>query len=270
MYARASGLGAVGDSYEQLRETLGREGPARAYLRDRWAAFLNLGPRIVDLQHRAALEAGRCRERGDMECHAEAQQVIRDLGALNVRHGEVVDRFHLERMGEALGLAGYYGGLGAWFVPAAAFSSVALVALWAFRAYELNERKLELIERGVLTPAEAAALDPGPAPGSFLGDLEGLGKLVLAGVVVWLAVQAFGMYQAGRSARPNPLEVWRVNPPGTMSRRVYDVRYRHLEDGEDYVHDFGPDVELEALDDGTVLLSHSEGLPLWADFEVAE
>lgn len=272
MYANR-GLGVVGDAYDSLRSTLEREGPARAYLRDRWAAFLGLGPRIVDLQHAAALEAGRCRARGDLECEAQAKELIRELGRLNVKHGELIDRYELERVGEALGLAGWsYNGLGAVpFVPAAVFSALALGVLWAFRSFELAERKLELIQAGVLTPEQAAALDPGPTPGSFLEGLEGLGKLAVVGLLAWLAVQALTAYNAGRRVRRNPpLEVWHANPPETMSHRVYDVRYRHADDGLDYIHEFGPDVELETLDDGAVRLSHARGLPLWADFEVTE
>ena len=55
-----------------------------------------------------------------------------------------------------------------------------------------------------------------------------------------------------------------------MSERVYDVRYQHVDDGQDYVHDFGPGVELEALEDGSVELHHRDGHPLWETFEVEE
>lgn len=55
-----------------------------------------------------------------------------------------------------------------------------------------------------------------------------------------------------------------------MSRRVLRLEYRHVEDpdGPDVVrvHDFGPGVEMWALEDGTVLLRHRDPeTPVWAD-----
>lgn len=50
-----------------------------------------------------------------------------------------------------------------------------------------------------------------------------------------------------------------------MSERVYALEYQHEEDGENYRHDFGPGVEMWALDDGTVLLRHPRKL-LWGEF----
>ena len=262
------GLGAT--TGNDLTSTLANNvDAARAYLRDRWSDFLELGPRIVDLQHRAALAAQRAGEAGDMDRKRQAQQVIAALGRLNIKHGEAIDRYELERVGEALGFSGYHepGGLGAVpVVPVAAFTGLALVVAWAFRAYEAEERKLDLIEAGVLTPAEAAALDAGPAPGTLFDGLEDVGRLVLYGVVAFVALQAL---QTFRPRANPPLHVWHTNPPADVfGEEVYDVRYRHALDGLDYVHDFGPDVELAGLPDGTVLLSHRDGLPLWEDFDV--
>lgn len=232
---------------------------ARAFLRERWADFLNLGPRIVDLQHRAALVAQEAGERGDLEAKAQAQDVIRALGKLNVAHGKAVDTYELERVGEFVGLGAVP------IVPAAVVTSLALVVVWAFRSYEVQERKLDMIEAGYDAAAVAAVGDAGPSPTAFLGGVGELGKLLLWGAVAWLAVQAF---QASKWADNPPLEVWHLNPPGTFGEEVYDVRYRHLEDGLNYIHEFGPGVELEALPDGSVRLYHARGLPLWEDFDV--
>ena len=266
-----SGLGQY-EADSGLEETLSREGPARAYIREKWAEFLGLGPRIIDMQHRAALAAGAARERGDTQSYEQARDVIRKLGALHVAHGKAIDSYNLEGVGEALGLAGYQG-LGAVpVVGALVFSSLALVVLWAFRSLEAESRKLDLIEAGILTPAEAAALDPGPAPGQLLGGLTELGKLALWAALAYFAFQIATQFgPKRRAARRNPpLEVWHTNPPGVIGDEVYDVRYRHSDDGEDYVHEFGPGVELEGLDDGDVVLHQRDGLPIWEDFELEE
>ncbi len=272
MYAAGTiGLGV----YERgsLEETLESEGPARAYIRDKWAEFLNMGPRIIDLQHRAALAAGAARERGDTQSYELARDVIRKLGALNVAMGKAIDTYNLEGIGAAVGLNGYQG-LGAVQVAAAfVFSSIALLVVWAFKSFEAESRKLDLIEAGVLTPAEAAALDPGPAPGAFLAELGNIGKLALWGAIAWFAFQIAQQYRPKKRARRNPpLEVWHINPPAEaeLLGEVYDVRYQHADDGLDYVHDFGPGVELLLLEDGDAHLSHVEGLPIWEEFEVEE
>ena len=48
---------------------------------------------------------------------------------------------------------------------------------------------------------------------------------------------------------------------------THEVKYRHSVDGELYKHEFRDGVEIDALDDGTLLLSHKDGKPLWEEFE---
>ena len=242
---------------------------AKQYLRDRWAEFLSMGPRIIDLQHRAALVAGAARERGDLEGEAAAKQEIRNLGELNKAHGWAVDTYQLENVGARLGLGAFPIVAGAL-----AFSALAGVVVWAFRSFEYSERKLDLIEAGVLTPAQAARLDPGPTPAAVLGGIGDLATLALWAAGLWIVFQVFQAYAPKRkrsSARRGnpPLEVWRQNPPGGWGE-VHDLTYRHADDDEDYIHAFGPDVELQGLSDGSVLLTHAGGAPLWDDFEVDE
>ncbi len=251
-WAPTSGLSGVADDVEA----------AKAYLREKWAEFLSMGPRIIDLQHRAALVAGAARERGDFDGEAAAKAEIAKLGELNKAHGWAVDTYQLESVGERLGL-------GAFPVVAGslAFSGLAAVVVWAFRSFSYSERVLDLIETGQLTPEQAAALDAGPTPGNVLGQVGDLATLALWGVGLWLAFQVFAAYASVRPKRNPPLEVWHTNPPEGWGE-VHDLTYRHEEDGEDYIHEFGPDVELEGQEDGTVLLVHADGKPLWADFEM--
>lgn len=228
---------------------------AAEYVKEKWADFLNLGVRIIDLQHRAAIAAGAARERGDAVTEAAAKAMIRTLGDLNLLHGGAVDRL--------VPLAPYVG-LGAIVVPVAiatAFSALALVVLWFFRKIGLQEELLAQLEAGTLT--EAGYLEAQEALGDIPGPIEAgadLVKWLVFGFVAWAAFQAFG------PPRKNPpLTVFNRNPPGLMSRRVWALSYRHEADGEDYEHEFGPDVEMESLEDGSLLLSHPSR-PIWRDF----
>ncbi len=51
-----------------------------------------------------------------------------------------------------------------------------------------------------------------------------------------------------------------------LSKRVYAVQYRHVEDGKSYQHKFGAGVCMELLSDGSVRLYHRDGKPLFGDF----
>lgn len=50
-----------------------------------------------------------------------------------------------------------------------------------------------------------------------------------------------------------------------LSRRTYDVAYRHSEDGEPYTHGFGRGVHISLMSDGNVLLWHPTRR-LWKKF----
>lgn len=51
-----------------------------------------------------------------------------------------------------------------------------------------------------------------------------------------------------------------------LSKRAYDLSYKHLEDGEDYQHDFAPGVSIFLASDKSVHLYRPDGKPLWEDF----
>ncbi|MGE0347380.1 MAG: hypothetical protein AB7N73_14990 [Gemmatimonadales bacterium] len=243
------------------------------YLRGQWDRFVNLSPDIIDLQHRAAVAAYHAEQAGDLERADQARAIIRALGALNVKHGEALEAMNAVR--QYVGL-GSYVGLGA--IPAAqvtALTALAAVVAWAFRAYAAEERKLELIESGVVTPEQLALLDPGPAP--VLSQATALAKLLLVGFGLFLGFRllessgVLGRIGRARPRRNPPLIVFDSNPPGgKIGEEVLAVWYEHAEDGRPYVHEFGPDVELYAEPDGGVRLEHRRGRELWADFELDE
>lgn len=60
----------------------------------------------------------------------------------------------------------------------------------------------------------------------------------------------------------------RSNPPNNlhMSDRVYAIQYRHVEDGQDYEHRFGPGVRMDAEPSGGIRLTHTKGRPLSEEF----
>lgn len=231
---------------------------AAEYVRDQWDAFVHLSPRIIDLQHRAALAAQAARASGDATSEEAAKAMIRTLGELNVAHGRVLDHFQPYLQ---------YVGLGAVAVPvvvATAFSALALVVAWYFRKVALQEELLEQLEAGNLTERGylAAQEELGAMPGPVQAGTD-LAKLALWAFLAWLAFQAFGVW---RGLKPNPpLTIFKSNPPGVMSDRAWFLAYRHADDGEDYIHDFGPDVHLEAQEDGSVCLWHPTR-PVWREF----
>lgn len=254
-------------SSEQAPATGNIVSEAAEYVAERWQDFLGLERRIVDMQHRAALAAQHYRETGQPTQEAAAKALIRTLGELNILHGKLVDKFQA--------LAPYVG-LGAVAVPvaiAAGFSALAVAVLWFFRKVDLQEQLLAQLEAGTLTEAgylqAQAALGTMPGPlGETLTAGAGVLKWLVAGLVVFALLEGLKTYR-GLSANP-PLVVFNSNPPGIMSERVWSLAYRHTDDGQDYIHEFGPGVEMEALEDGSVLVRHRRGRPLWRDFEVSD
>lgn len=246
-------------------ESEAREDP-EGFIRRQWSRFVDLGPRIQDLQHRAAVLAGEAKRRGDLERHRLAKEVIRKLGRLREIHGKVLER--VAGMADALGIENT--GVGAIpFVAPMAVGALALVVLWVFRSYAAQERKLDMIEAGTLTPEQAAELDPGSPPAQaagLIGEATGLLKWAALGLVVWAALD---MMDVGLFNRNPPLVVYGPNPPegaeiiGTDVEAIY---YRHAEDGKAYVHQFeSPGVALYGNPDGSVRVEHPDRR-LWKDF----
>ena len=237
-----------------------RAAPAE-WLRKWWDRFQELSGEIIDLQHRAAELAREMDEAGRPELRQQARDVIERLAELQKLHHYVTSR--AERYGEYIGLGGYQlGGIPA--VAATALAGLALVVLWMFRSFDAQARKLDMIEDGTLTPEQAAEIqrEAGPKPpGAMLAQMGGLMKLALLAGFGWILLDLFR--QRGVASNP-PLVVYGQNPP-RIGRSVHSIRYQHAEDGRYYVHDFDGGVEMVALEDGDVLLSHPRKR-LWKDF----
>jgi hypothetical protein len=73
--------------------------------------------------------------------------------------------------------------------------------------------------------------------------------------------------QVQRGVHENPTLAVLGNPPakvvGTLSRRLYELRYKHASDGKDYRHPFGPGASVLLLADGSVLIRSKQRL--WED-----
>lgn len=255
---------------------------ARQYLAERWAAFLDLGPSILDLQHRAAEVAFAAGEAGDTERKEQAQAIIRALGKLNVMHGELIDRMRDVAQFVGLGMgsfsnrslraAGTLGALPAvpvWAVTVIVGVGTGVAAFFA--KYAAQVKALNLLEAGTLTPEGYDAIVRAGG-GSPIAEASGLVRLLLIGGAAWAAWSVWN--QAGRPlpARKNPpLVVWgRRNPPedgGAMfGSQVHQIRYRHASDGGNWFHDFAPGVQMFAEPDGSVSIRHRDGRRVWEDF----
>lgn len=63
--------------------------------------------------------------------------------------------------------------------------------------------------------------------------------------------------------RRNPVLSIVTNPPkgqgAPVIGQVHSITYRHTADGHDYIHEFGPSVDMKALDDGYLSIKHGSG-----------
>jgi hypothetical protein len=51
-----------------------------------------------------------------------------------------------------------------------------------------------------------------------------------------------------------------------IAKRVLEIRYIHIEDGQPYRHEFAPGVLCEVLPDGSARLYRPDGKPVWKNF----
>lgn len=230
---------------------------ALEYIRSRWAAFATLDSDMRDLMHRAALAKQAAVEMGDSLKADTAALLLQELKKLQNVHHQIVT--WAER-------AGAMAGLGAVQIPVgiAGVSVVALLVAWTFRKYAAQKHALELLEAGVLTPAEFKALDIMDPPGigaELAGMAGGIGKWIL---LIVLALAVLEVTKQKRFFENPPLLLF--GNPGPMSKDVYFLAYEHADDGEPYLHEFEGGVELHTLENGSVVLEHPEK-EIWRDFK---
>lgn len=231
---------------------------ATAWIRERWAEFEALSPAIIDLQHRAALAAQAYEARGNTIQADAARLLVRELAKLQQIHHQVLT--WAEGIADTLGIGAVQIPLGI-----AGVSVAAILMVWVFRKYAAQERALELLEAGILTPEqfrELDILDP-PGIGTDIGSIAGsLGKWVLLGVLALVVLEGV---KRGRIFGENPPLLLMGNPPDIMADNVGFIGYQHAQDGEWYLHEFDAGVRMETEPDGSLRIYHPSN-SLWKDF----
>jgi len=151
------------------------------WVHEHYQTFLDLGPRLVELQHRAAAVELDAAGAGDEERADTAATVVASLRSIRGRWEWSA--------GKLAWIVSQVQGLGAWIIPVAV-SAVALVVVGvaATVMYQSGqaERVLDMLETGELTVHEARelGLDVGGSP--FVTFSAGAGVAVVAGVAWWL------------------------------------------------------------------------------------
>ena len=126
------------------------------YLRRKLEEFYTLPARIGAIKRRAATLLGVAQQKGAATAAAEVAAIVQGMPEVEARH-----RATSGTVSEAMS-ASKEAGLGA--IPFLAISLIMTAAAgikWLLDRVKNDERKLDMIEQGLLTPEEAAALNNG-------------------------------------------------------------------------------------------------------------
>lgn len=161
---------------------------AWAYVRGKWDEFTGLYPRLLDLQHRAAVAAAEARAAGRDAEADEARASLDRLAALVELHDDAVSRFEI--LATAVGLGAF-----PIAYAAAAIALAGIVAL-VFARFGAESRIVGLLEAGRLTPGEAERIlaETEGGAGLFGGLRESLQWIAL-GLAAWWFISARGRGQ---------------------------------------------------------------------------
>lgn len=164
---------------------------ALSFVRGALQRFYDLGPKILDLQHKAALVSAKAGQAGNLELQRAAKASVVRIGALLRGHQDVINRW--ERIAPGL----TEGRVGAIVIPIAIAGVVIAIAIamsTIFRRVTAEERALSLLERGDINAKEAAeivaAIDVAPPPSPF-AQIGKTAQYVVMALVAWGAYRAF-------------------------------------------------------------------------------
>lgn len=127
---------------------------AYAYLKGKLEEFYTLPARIGAMKRRAATLLGVAQQKGAPTAAAEVAAILEGLPEVESRHAATAGK-----VSEAMS-ASREAGLGV--IPWLAISAIMTAAAgikWLLDRVKNDEHKLDMIERGILTPGEAAALN---------------------------------------------------------------------------------------------------------------
>lgn len=158
---------------------------AWSYVRAKWDEFTGLYPRLLDLQHRAAVAAAEARQAGRVEEADEARASLERLAELVELHDDAVSRFEI--LAAAVGLGAF-----PIAYAAAALALAGIVAL-VFARFGAEARIVGLLEQGRLTPGEAERIlaETEGGTGLFSGLRDAV-TWIAVGLAAWWFVQAKG------------------------------------------------------------------------------
>lgn len=229
-----------------------------------WSFYVNLWPKMLDLEHQAAVLAATS-PAGSAQ-HTLAMQAVKAVSQL------MDIQTWVQKQAETYGLApstGTMGVVGLAIVGGTIAVTVAGLVWWSVLRYNALTQVVNGINAGTMTPSQGSALlsASGSPPG--WGAITGAGALLLlaaVGAVIWFHVHRSRPEVV--VARENP---WLMvaNPPededGTWSHEVLSLDYIHDDDGEAYRHAFRPGVRMQALPSGDVRLYHPHKR-IWREF----
>lgn len=248
-------MGYSNDTATAASSTLDKLNPV-PWIKGRWAAFVDLWPQILGLQHKAATLAATL---PPGTAHDAARSLV--VAAGDLAKLQAATQRKVETVAGDLGL----GAVALGAASIVALSALAAIMLYCFTRYAALQTTLHAIEAGTVTPEQAQNL---PGAGGPLPDLSVLGG-VSGGLLLGAAAVLVGLFMLSRRRKENPsLVLFGANPQpeGVWSRRVLSLDYVHNDDGQAYTHSFRPDVSMQGLEDGSVRLFGRNGQRLWEDF----
>lgn len=157
------------------------------FIADKLREFDAAGPKLRALMHRAALGVVAARQANKPDAVAEFTRRREAIASLFKLHGVTSDKLASVRawLREQ--------GFGAIVVPvlvAGAAVAAAASITYVLRETGLEAKRLELLEKGVLTPEQLTQLNRESKPSLVNVDLKGVAPWLIGGALLWWWVRS--------------------------------------------------------------------------------
>jgi hypothetical protein len=149
------------------------------YIKAKMTEFYALGGKLHAMQQEAATVARAARDAGDDAKYADAVDLVRRIGQLKLEHGETIGKLDDIKAKAGLGAVPL-----ALLAIAGIVIAVAAAMAMIFRKASEQEKELDLLESGLLTPDEIEQMRRARSPGIF-GGLAETAKYVALGIGMW-------------------------------------------------------------------------------------